>query len=119
MSERRTLVIRDMELDCLIGVHAHEKRRRQRVRISVDLETEAHAHDDDISRVLSYEELVVAIEETSSDGHMHLVETLADRIVDVCFAFPSVHQVRVTVLKPELLAGTGALGITIERSRTK
>ena len=105
---RWTLVVRDMEIDCLIGVHAHEKRRRQLVRISVDLDTDSSGHGDDIARVVSYEDLVSSIKGIAGGEHMHLVETLADRIAEHCLGLPTAERVRVTVLKPEVLPGPGA-----------
>jgi hypothetical protein len=59
----RHVFVRDLELTCIIGVHAHEKRGPQRIRINLDvgvLESEA-PHEDQLENVLCYEDLVVRI----------------------------------------------------------
>lgn len=117
MSGGRRVFVRDLEVECLIGVRAHEKRRRQRVLVSVDLEVEGGDPGDDIARVVSYDDLVDAVREIARAEHMHLAETLADRIAERCLGFPPARGVRVTVEKPDILPGPGRVGTSVERAR--
>ncbi len=117
VAETRTLLIRGFEVNCLIGVHLHEQRRVQRVIVDVELEVKPTRHDDDFRKVVSYEDVVDAIRKLTNDGHMHLVETLAERIASHCLGIDDAIAVSVTVLKPDVLPGSAALGVRIHRNR--
>ncbi|WP_236024871.1 dihydroneopterin aldolase [Arenibaculum pallidiluteum] len=113
------LVVRDLELDCRIGVHGHEKLRSQRVRINIvaSVSLPRRPVADDLREVVSYEYLVDGVRRLASGGHVELVETLAIRILDLCFAEPRVTRASVTVEKPEVVPEAAGVGIRIERTR--
>src|ERR1700679_324248 len=77
----RHVFVRDLVLTCNIGVHPHEKGRPQRVRINLDLGvSEAGApHRDRLENVVCYEDIVTKVRAIVADGHVNLVETLAER----------------------------------------
>lgn len=114
---RQTLFVRDLILPCAIGVYAHEKGKRQNVRINVDLNIAAPGadHDDRIAEVVSYDDVVTGIRALADQGHIHLVETLAERIADMCLADRRVDRVRVRVEKLDVLADGESVGVEIER----
>lgn len=113
------LLIRDLVLPANIGVHPHEHRSEQRVRINVELEveTEPQATRDDIANVVSYEHVVARIKALIGSGHINLVETLAERIADICLADSRARRVRVRVEKLDVEPDAAAVGIEIERPR--
>ena len=114
---RRRLFIRDLELRCAIGAYAHERGKRQRVRIDVELEMaepEA-AHHDRLTAVVSYDEIAEGIRRVVHEGHVNLVETLAERIADLCLADARVAAVRVRLEKLDVLPDAGGAGVEIER----
>ena len=80
----RHVFVRDLELKCSIGVHSHEKDAPQRVLINLDLavrEGETNGQlNDDIENVVCYEALTNGVREIVADGHVNLVETLAEEI---------------------------------------
>ena len=113
----RHVFVRDLVLDCNIGVHAHEKGRVQRVRINLDLgvwEGEA-AHNDRLENVVCYEDIVTKVRAITADGHVNLAETLAERIAAVCLQDPLCRSVRVRVEKLQVFDDAGAVGVEIER----
>ena len=114
----RRVFVRDLVLDCLIGVHRHEKDGSQRVRINLDLsvlETDA-AVDDKLANVLCYEQLVTRVRNLATAGHVNLVETLAERIAGLCLQEPDVQSARVRVEKLDVFSDAASVGIEIERS---
>jgi len=114
---RQTLFVRDLVVPCAIGVYAHEKGKRQNVRINVDLNiADPNAiHDDRIDEVVSYDDVVVGIRALVEQGHIHLVETLAERIADMCLADRRANRVRVRIEKLDVLAEAESVGVEIER----
>ena len=113
----RHVFIRDYMVDCAIGIHSHEKEREQRVRINLDLavlEGEAPINDD-IRNVICYEHLAKGIEHIVGEGHVNLVETLAEKIIAMCLEEDSVYSARVCVEKLDILSNAKSVGVEIER----
>ena len=116
----RRVFVRDLVLRCSIGVHRHERRSEQRVRISVDLAVDDGGKplDDDIANVVSYEEVVQGVKRLVARRHVNLVETLAERIAELCLADSRVASVRVRVEKLDAIAEAASVGVEIERARS-
>jgi dihydroneopterin aldolase len=113
----RHVFVRDLELTCIIGVHAHEKRGAQRIRINLDvgaLENDA-PHGDQLENVLCYEELVVRIRAIVADGSINLIETLAERVAEICLQHPLARSARVRVEKLDVFSDAASVGVEIER----
>ena len=115
----RHVFIRDFMVECLIGVYEHEKRSPQRVRINLDLAVDEGEHPiiDDILNVVSYETMANGILAIADERHVNLVETLAERIAEMCFNDQRVDSVRVRVEKLDILENAGSVGVEIERFR--
>lgn len=112
----RHVFVRDLVLDCNIGVHQHEKGRVQRVRINLDLGvTEGGTHHDRLENVVCYEDIVRKVRAITADGHINLAETLAERIAALCLQDPQCRSARVRVEKLEVFDDAGAVGVEIER----
>lgn len=113
----RHVFIRDYMVACSIGIHAHEKDGPQRVRINLDLavyEGEAEINDD-IRNVICYEEMADGIQAIVRNGHINLVETLADEIAAMSLSDSRVRSVRVRVEKLDILENAASVGVEIER----
>jgi dihydroneopterin aldolase len=114
----RHVFVRDLVVSCVIGVHAHEKDRTQRVRINVDLGVSEGdgAHHDRLENVVCYEDVVARIRAIVDDGHINLVETLAERIAAVCLQNPLCRTARVRVEKLDVFTDAASVGVEIERT---
>lgn len=113
------IFVRDLVLACRIGVHLHEKQLPQRVRINIDLTVadSCAAAGDDIAGVLSYEDIVNRVKGLIAEGHINLVETLAERIAGLCLADERVRAARVRVEKLDVVQEADSVGVEIERRR--
>lgn len=116
---RRHLFIRDLVIACDIGVHAHEHGRPQRVAFNIDitLRDDGPPPADDLSHVLSYEDLVIGIRALARHGHVNLVETLAERVAGLCFTDDRVLVARVRIEKLDVFPDAAGVGVEIERMR--
>jgi dihydroneopterin aldolase len=116
-SEIRHVFIRDMILSGLIGVYKHEHDNPQRIRVNVDLAVSEHAapRNDQISDVVSYEDVADGIRAIVAAGHVNLVETLAERIADMCLEDRRVRIARVRIEKLDILPDADSVGVEIER----
>jgi dihydroneopterin aldolase len=111
------IFLRDLELIASVGIHAHEKIKPQRIRVSVDLQVDARSPTagDSIDSVLSYEDVANSIRAIVAEGHVHLIETLAERIAAACLADARVSRAKIKVEKPDIFPDAATVGIEIER----
>jgi dihydroneopterin aldolase len=120
----RHMFIRDLVLTASIGVYPHEHTARQRVRINIDLAvtddsaamlSRSAVGKDDVSRVVSYETIVIRVREMVAAGHVQLVETLAERLCEACLLDARILIARVRVEKLDVFADATSAGVEIER----
>jgi dihydroneopterin aldolase len=113
----RHVFVRDLEIMALLGVYEHEKRKPQRIVLNIDLSVREDLVNlaDDIENVVSYEAVVRRVEAIVAQGHVHLVETLAERIAEACLADERVSAARVRVEKPDIIPNARSVGVEIER----
>ena len=113
----RHVFIRDLVMACSIGIHQHEKDAEQRVQINLDLAVDESGQEvnDDIKKVSCYEDLAQGVEDIVNQGHVHLVETLAENIATMCLADGRVRSALVRVEKLDILEGAESVGVEIER----
>lgn len=112
--------VRDLVLPCRIGVYRHEKEGPQRVRINLDLLVKEAGGDlnDEVARVVSYETVTDGIRALCAGPHINLVETLAERIADLCLDDARVRSATVRVEKLDIFQDAESAGVEIVRERT-
>lgn len=102
LADCRRISIDSLTLETSLGVHAFEKVKRRQVVIDavlwVPLAQCTPSHDQ-LREVIDYEEFHDLIVDIVGDGHVHLVESLADRLADALAAHASVRAVHVRVAK--------------------
>ncbi|MAM94276.1 dihydroneopterin aldolase [Parvibaculum sp.] len=113
----RHVFIRDLLLDAHIGVYKHEKGGTQPVRVNVDLTVTEVAHADSLDNVVCYKTVVDQIKAIVAEGHLNLVETLAERIAGSCLEDARVRVARVRVEKLAAIPEAVSVGVEIERLR--
>lgn len=113
--------VRDLDIAWSIGVFDHEHHRMQPIRINLDLEaTPLRDWDaDDYDNVLCYAEIAERIQKMAAEGHVKLVETLANRIAEMCLEDERVLSASVRVEKPEALSNAAFVGVEVTRSRRR
>ncbi|MGG5809709.1 dihydroneopterin aldolase [Falsiroseomonas sp. CW058] len=118
----RLVFVRGLELMARLGIHPHERAGPQRIRLGVELVVRddaapADVGPDDFRRVVDYARLVEVARATVAEGHVLLVETLAERVALAALEDGRVERARVTVEKPEAFSDVESVGVTVERRR--
>jgi 7,8-dihydroneopterin aldolase/epimerase/oxygenase len=105
------------------GVFEHERRDGQQfvVDLVLGLDTAGAAASDDLSETVDYGSLATAVKAAVEKDPVDLIETLTQRIADVCLLQNRVEWVRVTVHKPDapIDATFEDVALTITRSKTQ
>jgi FolB domain-containing protein len=110
------IFVRDFVLPVRIGAYAHEREKSQRVRFNVDIDLRRLDHvPADMRDVLSYDVVTDGIGLIVAEGHITLVEELAERVAALVLAHPRVARVVVRVEKLDIRPGSVGVEITRER----
>lgn len=103
------------------GVYPQERRDGQDfvIDVSLELDLERPARSDDVADTVHYGELAQALAEAVAGEPVNLLETLAQRLMDVCLADRRVGAATVTVHKPQapIPLSFGDVSVTIRRTR--
>jgi dihydroneopterin aldolase len=113
----RHVFVRDLLLDAHIGVYKHEKGGTQPVRVNIDLTVTEAVHGDSLDNVVCYATVVERIKSIVAEGHLNLVESLAERIAGSCLEDERVRVARVRVEKLAAISEAASVGVEIERVR--
>src|SRR5690606_5606172 len=119
MASRR-IFFQQLALDARIGILEHELRATQPLHIDAEFDVDIQERVDDnrLQSVLDYRLLRKAIVDECTREHVHLLETLSERLVDRIFHdFPEVRLARIRVSKPLAFSDCAAVGIEVQRSR--
>lgn len=115
------LAVRGIEVHAHHGVLEFERREGQTfvLDLVLGLDTVPAAAGDDLSRTVDYGTLVAEVRQAAERDPVDLIETLAQRIVEVCLSREQVEWAEVTVHKPHapIEATFSDVALTITRSR--
>ena len=116
-SKTYDILVNNLVLKALIGIHDFEKNKKQKISISLSIKVsdDLKKTEDNIENVVSYEHIVNDIKSIVNEGHIGLLETLAERITKICFSEKRILSVRVKIEKLEVFKETESVGIEIYR----
>jgi 7,8-dihydroneopterin aldolase/epimerase/oxygenase len=115
------IAVRGLTAHAHHGVYEAERRLGQTFRVDavLELDTAPAAAGDDLQRTVNYAELARALHGVLTGEPVDLLETLAQRLADVCLDDPLVEAVEVTVHKPEADLGVPFDDVTVTIRRQK
>lgn len=113
------IFLRDLRTEAIIGIFDWERRVKQ--TISLDLEMPADirraARTDRIEDTLNYKAVAKRVLAFVEASEFQLVETLAERIAQICLSEFGLAWIKVTLNKPGAIRGSRDVGVMIERTR--
>jgi len=103
------------------GVYPAEREQGQTFSVDavLELDTAPAAATDDLARTVNYAELAQALHAVLVGEPVDLLETLAQRLADLCLADALVDAVEITVHKPDADLGVPADDVTVSIRRTR
>ena len=113
------IVIRDLRVEALIGIHKRERHVLQTLTIDLDigLPGEAVFQSDRVADTIDYEQVTLGIRALAGSGHFRLVETFAERIAALLIEEFGAPWVKVSAAKVGVLANARFVGVSIERRK--
>ena len=82
---KRKVIIKDLTLKILVGIHNFEKKNKQRVKFNIEILTDPYVSPNsrDLNSILNYEEVVMKIEKLTNLKHHELLENVAENIFNL------------------------------------
>lgn len=114
-----SILVRDLRVEVLIGIHKRERYLAQTVSIDLDIGipgTTVFATDK-VADTIDYAQVALRIKELAGTGHFRLVETFADRIAKLLLDDFKAPWVKVSAAKIGILPNAKFVGVSIERKR--
>lgn len=118
--DTQSIFIKGLRIDAQIGVHAHEKNRFQPLKLDAEIliaDSRFHPSRDRLDEVFDYQTIRAAMIEVVQDGHIHLLETLADRVIERLLSMGDVQAVRVKISKFTAFEDCDAVGVEVFRRK--
>ena len=111
------ILVRDLRVEALIGIHRRERHVPQTLSIDLDIALPGTAvfASDKVADTIDYEQVALRIGELAKSGRFRLVETFADRVAALLVRDFGAPWVKVSVAKIGILPNAKFVGVTIER----
>ena len=114
------ILIRDLRVEALIGIHKRERHVAQTLSINLDIGLPGPAvfSSDKVADTIDYEQVALRIKALAASGHFRLVETFADRVATLLIRDFGAPWVKVSAAKIGILANAKLVGVSIERRKS-
>jgi|MDSZ01.1.fsa_nt_gb dihydroneopterin aldolase len=119
MTQTIIVKVEKLKLDWFIGIYDFEYEKPQSVVIDIDMEALAPKFDgnEDYEDVVCYKTIVDEIKKMRDMGHIRLVETLADKICNLCLNNKKVMNVTVSVSKIQAIDEVQGVGVKLHKKK--
>ncbi len=118
-ANRDKIMIKDLEIECIIGIRNRERNEKQSVIITVEINTDTKkvAKSSNIKDTINYSSIIKNIKKLAADKKYLLLETMAEDIAKLILKNKKANEVKVLIKKPKaILKGKYA---AVEIVRTK
>ena len=119
-SYKRKILIKDLVLNMLVGIHNFEKKKKQRVRFNliINIDQNLIPNDKDLKSIVNYEQIIKIITKITSRKHYLLLETLAEKIFFKLFENPRIKKILLRIEKLDIIKNATSVGIELEKTRS-
>ncbi len=113
-----TAGLRDLEVQCVIGVYDHERTAPQPLQIDIELDYDlaAAAASDQLQDAVDYDGVARTITTLAEQRGYQLLEALAEAVVTRLFEeLPAVQAIRMEIRKPRAVPAAAASFVPVKR----
>ena len=115
-----TVLVKNLILKASVGIYPKEKIRKQKVRFNISITTRDNIKTkNDISELVSYEDVIKNVKSIINRGHIPLIENLAQNIAKKCLINKKILKIEIMIEKLEIFKESESVGIKIIRMNKK
>jgi dihydroneopterin aldolase len=115
-----TTGLRNLRVDCIVGIHPHEREKTQPVFLDIELDYDLGpaAASDDIGDAVDYDRAARSVTELIQERRFQLIEAMAEAVAGMLFeTMPPIEGVRIEIRKPEAVPAADNSFVFVERLR--
>ena len=116
---RRTVFIKNLIIQEIIGFHQHEKIKKQKIKFNIvlDINQSSIPDEKDIKSIVDYEKITKKIENLTKSKKYNFLESLAEDSFKEIFEDKRINSVTIKIEKPDAIKNTESVGVEVFKSR--
>ena len=116
---KRTVFIKNLIIQEIIGFHQHEKIKKQKIKFNIvlDINQSSIPDEKDIKSIVDYEKITKKIENLTKSKKYNFLESLAEDSFKEIFEDKRINSVTIKIEKPEAIKNTESVGVEVFKSR--
>jgi FolB domain-containing protein len=113
------ILIKDLLIRGIIGIHDWEREKKQDILINIVMEADCRPAglSDDFKDAVDYRAVTKKVLVLVENSSFFLVEKLAAEIAEICLEDERVEMARIRVEKPGAVRFSQSVGVEVERRR--
>lgn len=117
LKNRDKIIIKDLEIECIVGVRKKERKEKQKIYVTVEIYTdmEKAAKTKNIRDAVNYSATIKKIKNIVINKKYLLLETMAKDIAKMILKNKKVSEVNVLIKKPKAIVNGKYVGVEIIR----
>ena len=117
---KRKILVKDLIIKILVGIHNFEKKKKQRVRFNIEIIIDSNLAPDEsnLNSIVNYEDIIKSIKKITNKRHYPLLETLGEDIFFRLFKDTKIKKIKLRIEKLDIIKNTSSVGIEIEKIRS-
>ena len=117
---KRKILVKDLIIKILVGIHNFEKKKKQRVRFNIEIIIDPNLAPDEsnLNSIVNYEDIIKSIKKVTNKRHYPLLETLGEDIFFRLFKDTKIKKIKLRIEKLDIIKNTSSVGIEIEKVRS-
>jgi len=117
---KRKILVKDLIIKILVGIHNFEKKKKQRVRFNIEIIIDPNLAPDEsnLNSIVNYEDIIKSIKKITNKRHYPLLETLGEDIFFRLFKDTKIKKIKLRIEKLDIIKNTSSVGIEIEKVRS-
>lgn len=109
-----SVFVKQMRVNVRIGLHEFEKDKPQPLDVSVELFTDvSYLSGIDKDKIIDYALIYEAIKAWETRGHVELIETYLNEVLQLAFGFENVTACRVSISKSDIFEEAEGAGLEV------
>ena len=116
---RRTVFIKNLIIQEIIGFHQHEKIKKQIIKFNIvlDINQSSIPDEKDIKSIVDYEKITKKIESLTKSKKYNFLESLAEDSFKEIFEDKRINSVKIKIEKPDAIKNAESVGIEVFKTR--
>jgi len=116
---RRTVFIKNLIIQEIIGFHQHEKIKKQKIKFNIvlDINQSSIPDEKDIKSIVDYEKITNKLENLTKSKKYNFLESLAEDSFKEIFKDKRINSVTIKIEKPEAIKNAKSVGVEVFKTR--